>query len=230
MKQHKIKVLAGAVMFCFGSMAYAGVSTTKHNLSSTGTGDFKTAGTTEICVFCHTPHMTEAKGTALPLWNHTLQSAATNYGVYASDTFDGAGTAADTVASTTVDGSTVSTLCLSCHDGSIAVSSLMNGPNGSTITCDSTAADTGTDCILDANETTNLGNDLSNDHPVNFTYDGALETADGSLNDSTALTYGVLYGGKVQCASCHDPHESVNPTFLRGPMTDSTLCLDCHNK
>ena len=36
----------------------------------------------------------------------------------------------------------------------------------------------------------------------------------------------------VECASCHDPHETVNPTFLRISNTDSPsgLCLTCHVK
>jgi predicted CXXCH cytochrome family protein len=36
----------------------------------------------------------------------------------------------------------------------------------------------------------------------------------------------------VECGSCHDPHETVNPTFLRISNTDtpSGLCLTCHVK
>lgn len=34
----------------------------------------------------------------------------------------------------------------------------------------------------------------------------------------------------VECASCHDPHSSANPTFLRLANTSSNVCLSCHNK
>lgn len=34
----------------------------------------------------------------------------------------------------------------------------------------------------------------------------------------------------VECASCHDVHTDVNPTFLRLTNTGSAVCLACHNK
>lgn len=34
----------------------------------------------------------------------------------------------------------------------------------------------------------------------------------------------------VECASCHDPHQTANPTFLRVTSTGSQICLTCHNK
>jgi predicted CXXCH cytochrome family protein len=34
----------------------------------------------------------------------------------------------------------------------------------------------------------------------------------------------------VECASCHDPHESVNATFLRINNAGSAVCLACHDK
>jgi predicted CXXCH cytochrome family protein len=34
----------------------------------------------------------------------------------------------------------------------------------------------------------------------------------------------------VECASCHDPHESTNDTFLRMNNTGSAVCLACHDK
>lgn len=34
----------------------------------------------------------------------------------------------------------------------------------------------------------------------------------------------------VECASCHDPHTSENPTFLRIANTGSAVCLACHIK
>lgn len=37
-------------------------------------------------------------------------------------------------------------------------------------------------------------------------------------------------GPSVECASCHDPHTSVNPTFLRTSNAGSAVCLACHVK
>jgi predicted CXXCH cytochrome family protein len=34
----------------------------------------------------------------------------------------------------------------------------------------------------------------------------------------------------VQCTSCHDPHRSDTPTFLRKSNDGSALCLTCHVK
>lgn len=34
----------------------------------------------------------------------------------------------------------------------------------------------------------------------------------------------------VECASCHDPHTSANPTFLRIDNAGSAVCLACHTK
>jgi hypothetical protein len=53
----------------------AGVANTPHNLGSSGTGPNTFGGTTEVCVFCHTPHGGDATAT-VPLWNRTLASPA----------------------------------------------------------------------------------------------------------------------------------------------------------
>jgi predicted CXXCH cytochrome family protein len=37
-------------------------------------------------------------------------------------------------------------------------------------------------------------------------------------------------GPSVECATCHDPHQSVNPTFLRLANAGSAVCLACHVK
>ena len=96
------------------------VSRTKHNLSSNP--DILATGTTEICVFCHTPHGGNSTATGhAPLWNRLLPEDAV-YEVYGSPTFD----AQDFAGTHRPKG--VSLACLSCHDGSIAFDSLINGP------------------------------------------------------------------------------------------------------
>jgi len=59
-----------------------------------------------------------------------------------------------------------------------------------------------------------------------YTRTGAASVnADGSAGP-------VLTGAQafVECASCHDPHSSAQPTFLRMSNAGSGLCLACHNK
>ncbi|MDQ7007246.1 MAG: cytochrome c3 family protein [Acidobacteriota bacterium] len=210
--------------------AQSSVVDTKHNLSSTAGADQITDKSTnedQICVFCHTPHQASP---AAPLWNHT-QSSTASYGVYTSSTLD----ASDV---TDIGGGTdVSNLCMSCHDGTVGVNDLGNPAN------DTGANPTmGSGTELDASgriqsgRPTNMGTSLSDDHPVNFTYDAALATADGELAtpDSTSYVDAAhtvpLFGGKVQCASCHDPHDNTNEPFLTKSNAGSQLCSTCHVK
>jgi predicted CXXCH cytochrome family protein len=161
-------------------------------------------GTNEICIFCHTPH--NAKSPQLvPLWNHA--STAATFTLYSSSTLNA------------VPGqpSNNSKACLSCHDGTVAL--------------DSYGARTGTNFISGG---ALLGTDLSNDHPISFTYDAALATADGALvtpaNASQVVAGIPLYTAKVECASCHDVHNPANGDFLRFSNAGSALCLKCHIK
>jgi len=53
-----------------------------------------------------------------------------------------------------------------------------------------------------------------------------------SVSPTGVVTPAALTGAQafVECASCHDPHTSANPTFLRIANTGSAVCLACHNK
>ncbi len=217
----------------FAGGALAGISATKHNLSNTGTGTIKGDGT-EICIFCHTPHDAIKNGN-IPLWNKKL-SAVTAYGVYTSPTMtatDGADVGGAAVAGVITASAAVSNLCLSCHDGTVAINSFNNPSN-----LEAVPTMTGTTAgKLPAGINSNLGTDLTNDHPVNFTYNTALATSDGFLKDPGPLGTGALlpngvklFSNKVQCASCHDPHTSTNGAFLRASMSGSLLCQSCHSK
>ncbi|MFZ4399134.1 MAG: cytochrome c3 family protein [Bacteroidales bacterium] len=170
----------------------------------------------EICIVCHTPHNANTSVLDAPLWNHTL-SATASFTMYTSSTMNS--TAGQP------DGS--SKLCLSCHDGTVALENF----GGVT---------TGTHLLTG---TTLLGSNLSNDHPISITYDAALATADGGLhNPNTALSglggtiaANMLIGGKMQCSSCHDVHNSAGgvpgvTSLLRKSNVGSALCLTCHNK
>ena len=73
-----------------------------------------------------------------------------------------------------------------------------------------------------------IGTDLSDDHPVSVNYGGAAN----GLNASPTLgTVTPLFGNKVECASCHEVHNSAGVTNLlvMSPQ-NSALCLSCHAK
>lgn len=191
------------------------VTETVHNLSHTAKvspmsgliADYGSA-----CVYCHTPHGGQ---TSAPLWNR--QFAAGPYQMY------------DAAHSSTIDMTVdpqptgVSMACLGCHDGTIGLDVITNVPNSYT---GSPAVGT---TLPNDGRMTYLGQDLRNDHPVSVTYDN---TADVKFNASTSVeTAGLqLYSGKVQCASCHNPHTAANRPFLRIANTASALCLTCHIK
>ena len=185
--------------------ASAQITGSKHDFSADNWNN-----TGEICVVCHTPHNAQVV-TDAPLWNH--ETTTSTFTTYTSSTLDATISAPD--------GS--SKMCLSCHDGTVAVD------NYGGVT-------SGTDFVT-GNK--NLGTDLSNDHPVSFTYDAALATTDGDLADpSTAssglggtITADMLVGGKVQCSSCHDVHDGSGLADLLVKNNNaSALCLTCHTK
>jgi predicted CXXCH cytochrome family protein len=138
---------------------------------------------------------------------------------------------ATAVAITGTDGST-SSLCLSCHDGTVAVNAQNNVSNNTLGEAMTGGTGAGSAFMSTAGNLGGTNTALSNDHPVNFTYADST-AADGTmLTAATGQTVGTakLFTGKVQCASCHDVHDSTNVPFLRNTMSGSGLCLQCHVK
>jgi predicted CXXCH cytochrome family protein len=78
----------------------------------------------------------------------------------------------------------------------------------------------------------NLGTDLSDDHPISFAYTPTLAATRGELANPAALTGKVKLdaGGQLQCSSCHDAHDNSNGKFLVMSNQGSALCLTCHMK
>jgi hypothetical protein len=189
------------------------VRSTPHNLSITGPGPVKSTSETQVCVFCHTPHGAENVPGA-PLWNRKLSTAT--YTPYSSSSIEAS------VAEMAAAPGGSSKLCLSCHDGAMAIGSVnvLNGVGPASIGMTGTAGGgvMPPGSGLATGFTRNLGADLGNDHPISLTYDAALAANDGELRtpDGTNVgsrTAGVrpapklpLEGGQVQCATCHDPH------------------------
>ncbi len=218
-----VLILIGSLAAC--GLAMAAVQNTAHDLSSNTTTGDTTSDTTQICVFCHTPH--QDTGTKTILWNQT-DSAAGSYGAYSSDTFDlGPSTA---LAST--DTNNTSVLCMTCHDGTVAIGSLHNEPFDAVGgTLDLTyGGNVNASGLMTGNP--NMGSDLSNDHPVNFSYTDPTGV-DDDLNDPTGISLPLFGtgGDEIQCGTCHNAHGGLASTpFLRLTMAASALCTECHNK
>ncbi len=183
--------------------ATAGIQNTAHDFS---TRSWNTTG--QLCVVCHAPH--NASSSVTPLWNHATTTAT--FTVYTSPSLSAA----------VGQPSASSKACLSCHDGTVAIDSF-GLATGST--------------LMEGEE--KLGTNLTNDHPISFTYDTALATADGGLRDPATTSSGLggtinndlLLGGKVECASCHDVHNSSNLSkLLVKSNVGSGLCFTCHSK
>jgi predicted CXXCH cytochrome family protein len=62
--------------------------------------------------------------------------------------------------------------------------------------------------------------------------DSGVTTGSRDKNDMILFTrnFNGTDGPAVECATCHDPHQSVNPTFLRLANAGSGVCLACHVK
>lgn len=222
------KVLA--VVFTFslavGLAAAASIVGSKHDLRQSGGGTPTGGGLVEVCVVCHTPHQTPTANGQYPLWNHEGTATAT-FGVYSSPTMNA--TPAE-IGGAAMGSQSVSLLCMSCHDGTVSVLAMYNNPPAGAPTVVPLAG------RIDASgriiSTANIGTNLTDDHPVNFTYDTALANADGGLVDpaTSPTIQRWLVGGTVQCSSCHDVHDPQYTPFLRADNTGSALCLTCHIK
>lgn len=217
--------IAAALLFAAAAPAAMAAPGTivgsKHDFTS-GAATYKGTNnaTGQVCIYCHAPHNNQSAAGTL-LWNRAASAAV--YTPYSSPTMNGTPVAAV---------GAISKVCLSCHDGTIAVDSYGTFTGATSVT-----------------GVALIGPNLSNDHPISFTYDTALATADGALKDpSTAnVTIGtggtntgtiaakMLFSGKLECASCHDVHNTVSRTAVQSKLVvmttaGSALCVSCHNK
>ncbi|MCX7151080.1 MAG: multiheme c-type cytochrome [Proteobacteria bacterium] len=212
------RALRCAALFALAALALAALTatsvqadivSTKHNLSASGPGTVKANGESQVCIFCHAPHNSSPRA---PLWNR--RDSGSTYTPYASST-------AKAIAGQPTGASMT---CLSCHDGTIALGELLSRAKSIAMSGGATTMPAGN---------SNLGTDLSDDHPVSITYNSALVSAkNGELaNPSTLPAKVKLDGnGQLQCTACHDPHDNSNGKFLVMPNTASALCVSCHLK
>ncbi len=188
-----MKILGAASLLALGlfsgSVLAAGIANSKHDLSNNASNTAGSAsgaganGTTEICVFCHTPHGSAAS-TNGPLWNRTASAASyTNYAN--AESMDSAG----------LTPSSSSLACLSCHDGTVAMDSLVNKPGSGTGAPTYTWAGAAFTTKLLSSAAALIGSDLRNDHPIGVAYCGGFVTAGGACVDGDFFTANLFRNG-----------------------------------
>lgn len=177
-----------------------------HDLSAFGPGRLHAVDEEEVCIFCHAPH--NATGQT-PLWNRHDRNI--HYRIYQSSTTDAR-----------IDQpSGPSKMCLSCHDGAMAVGLVASRPPTEPIVTTFRTIPPGP---------SDLTEDLSDDHPIGFRFDRALANRDRQLKNPDVVSNRLPMGshGEVHCTTCHDAHDNTLGNFLREPTVRSAICLSCH--
>jgi predicted CXXCH cytochrome family protein len=156
------------------------------------------------CKFCHVPEDENSRTDSL-VWQKSLIN---NYTPYTSSTLDAQ--ISQPLGS--------SKLCLSCHDGIIALEDVS---------------------IRSLTSNQIFGTNLQRSHPVSFKYDAQLAVVDEGLIDPESSPSGLggtihsdmLINGNLECISCHDIHGIRGvKNYLVKSNNRSKLCLTCHDK
>lgn len=224
----RMLLLAAALTLVAGqALAVTSIKNTKHDLSAASTSGGIKSDYTEICVFCHTPHMADTSNVNAPLWNRDMTGITIGQ-LYNSATLD---VASQPDAVRTQVETSDAPLCLSCHDGGTLANGLLNPPNYNTADPDFSGAD--------VSATADIGLDLHDDHPIGMNYHTVQQLTSTEFEARTGDpgSYKVkdilpLYGanGVMWCSSCHDVHDNTNEPFLAADNDQSALCLTCHIK
>jgi predicted CXXCH cytochrome family protein len=183
-----------------------------HNLSVASGSNVTTQGSLG-CTICHAPH--SGLGGVTPLWNQKLSTAT--YAPYTSTTYHQTGNTQPPLGVT-------SSLCLSCHDGTVAIGQ--------------TAAYGQLPTSGQMNNLDSFGTSLSGSHPFSLVTPlkdtvnlAASLVSQGKTADPTGAV--KLINGNVECTSCHDPHiqniDKVAQDFLVRDSSSAQLCLACHD-
>jgi len=247
-----LKAVLFLALAAHGAVAMAAsIVGSKHDLSA---GHATSDARDQICVFCHTPHGANVDldndndGTVdadhptrppAPLWNRKI-STMSAFTMYKSATLN---------ANCDATPSPLSLVCLSCHDsassssmglgvdGAVAKADthfMMNEPNRGGVfnprNCAVYCHSAGTQDRLQP--FWEIGPDLTDDHPISMSYPTPAQDPDFFVPPDLQKGWSdvKLFKGRVECPSCHNPHDPANVPFLRKSMLNSGLCSVCHNK
>ena len=202
-----ISVLAAGTL----SAQIAGDVIGVHNLGP-GSKSPVTGRMNNVCEYCHAPHSGTGKS---PLWNQKFSTQT--YTPYSSTTYVEKGLSQPPLGGP-------SSLCLSCHDGTVAPGTTQAYGN-ITMTGSMLSADV-------------FGTNLSNSHPFSL----VLPMTDSIDLVSTLVSQHLtadptgavkLINNNVECNSCHNPHvqakDKISLNFLVRDSSNGQLCLACHD-
>ena len=161
-----------------------------------------------ICLPCHTPHNAQAAENEQNsvLWNHATTEQT--FEMYTTSAGHRGGQPEGP-----------SKRCLSCHDGVTAIDAF-GGNDGSF-----------NNVRIAPGLPSNLGTDLTNDHPIGVQYPPPDLTGYHDKSTFTGVKVVTVNGvERVECTSCHDPHDNSLGKFLRQTLAGSALCLECHDE
>ncbi len=190
------------------------------------------------CVYCHLPPEKEGADSSelggIPGWNRFTPAVDSAYDLYDSRNLD----------NKVKTPSPISLLCLSCHDGTLAVDMTVFKPDTWNSSEDASLhlRLNGGDSLMNCGKCHNgiaahsieikhIGTDLQNDHPISMEYAG-LNSKDPDfrpVDHAYGFDNGVkIYDNKVECASCHNVHNPDVNLLLRTGA--ERLCETCHIK
>lgn len=234
-----------------------GIGASRHNMGGLGRV-IRATSTTEICVFCHTPHHSNTSNNLKPLWNRGTQAPA-SYTAYGT-TLGGTTVASGDIGSTTL-------ACLSCHDGVTTFDNIVNAPGKAGYTPGGAdrnwafampSADNpvltsvGNDhfdnsmfgCTLchsaDQIARLTIGTSLSNDHPVSITYseskaglrptDTVIASIDltSDLATSAATAFGSNLAQNRWAVKGYVSNIATIADLLRNGKVECSSCHDPH--
>jgi predicted CXXCH cytochrome family protein len=198
--------LAGSLL----AQTWTGDVLGSHNLGPGSPSPIK-GGSSGACLYCHAPH--SGLGGRTPLWSQTLSSQS--YTLYSSTTIQNTLTQPQVQAA--------SSLCLSCHDGTVAVGTKVPG-GAITMTGSMNTKDV-------------FGTELQSSHPFSLKQPltdspNLVDTLASSGTTADPLHKVALIKGTVECTSCHEPHQqNLDPVSFKFLVRDSIngqMCLACH--
>ncbi len=181
-----------------------------HNFSPGGASSVQ-GQSSGACLYCHAPH--SGIGGETPLWAQQLSTQS--YTLYSSTAMQNLPTQPGPSAR--------SLLCLSCHDGTVAVGTTV--PYG-------TLSMSGSMPASDI-----FGAQLQSSHPFSLKtplVDAPHLVPSLAATGTTAdpLNQVKLVNGTVECSSCHEAHDQrrdpVSMKFLARDGANGQLCLACH--
>lgn len=202
-----VKIFALLVLLLEGiplRATWGGLASSGHNFSGKAWLSGRSA-----CSVCHSsPTSASANENQQYRWNHpTTSSSFTPY-------------SSPTLKARPGQPQGASLFCMSCHDGTVPIDAFEGKPGSEK--CRKI-----------------MGTDLSKIHPVSFVYDDALADVAGHLKRPSETLSGLggtiqtdlLVEGKMECTSCHEPHDRFNERNMlirRDRGGSSGLCGICH--